>query len=122
MTDITIRGAGIFGLSIAWACVQRGARVQIIDPNGKVLAHAPEDEEVILTTTGSLDRTLAMRSMCDVGGHYSRPDVLQLHVNGAPLQRLVRHDSPEATRTPSMNGHASNGHEIEVSVTEEVTG
>jgi glycine oxidase len=34
MADITIRGAGIFGLSIAWACVQRGARVQIVDPNG----------------------------------------------------------------------------------------
>lgn len=34
MTDITIRGAGIFGLSVAWACVQRGAKVQIIDPNG----------------------------------------------------------------------------------------
>jgi glycine oxidase len=34
MTDITIRGAGIFGLSIAWACVQRGAAVQIIDPHG----------------------------------------------------------------------------------------
>ncbi len=34
MTDITIRGAGIFGLSIAWACVQRGASVQIIDPYG----------------------------------------------------------------------------------------
>jgi len=34
MADITIRGAGIFGLSIAWICVQRGARVQIIDPNG----------------------------------------------------------------------------------------
>jgi glycine oxidase len=34
MTDITIRGAGILGLSIAWACVQRGATVQIIDPNG----------------------------------------------------------------------------------------
>ncbi len=34
MTDITIRGAGIFGLSIAWACVQRGAQVQIIDPHG----------------------------------------------------------------------------------------
>ena len=34
MTDITIRGAGIFGLSIAWACVQRGAVVQIIDPQG----------------------------------------------------------------------------------------
>ncbi|MEM6758494.1 MAG: FAD-dependent oxidoreductase [Pseudomonadota bacterium] len=32
--DITIRGAGIFGLSIAWTCVQRGASVQVIDPNG----------------------------------------------------------------------------------------
>ena len=34
MLDVTIRGAGIFGLSVAWACVQRGARVQVIDPNG----------------------------------------------------------------------------------------
>ena len=34
MVDITIRGAGIFGLSVAWACVKRGARVQVIDPYG----------------------------------------------------------------------------------------
>ncbi len=34
MADVTVRGAGIFGLSIAWACVQRGAKVQVIDPNG----------------------------------------------------------------------------------------
>ncbi|MDG2340174.1 MAG: FAD-binding oxidoreductase [Paracoccaceae bacterium] len=34
MVDVTIRGAGIFGLSIAWACLQRGAQVAIIDPNG----------------------------------------------------------------------------------------
>lgn len=34
MADITIRGAGIFGLSVAWACVKRGAAVKIIDPNG----------------------------------------------------------------------------------------
>lgn len=34
MADITIRGAGIFGLSIAWACAQRGARVQVVDPHG----------------------------------------------------------------------------------------
>ena len=32
--DVTVRGAGIFGLSVAWACVQRGARVQVVDPNG----------------------------------------------------------------------------------------
>ncbi len=32
--DVTIRGAGIFGLSIAWAVLGRGARVQVIDPAG----------------------------------------------------------------------------------------
>ena len=34
MAEITIRGAGIFGLCTAWACVERGARVQVIDPAG----------------------------------------------------------------------------------------
>ena len=34
MVDITIRGAGIFGLSIAWECLKRGASVRVIDPNG----------------------------------------------------------------------------------------
>ena len=32
--DITVRGAGIFGLSVAWACVQRGAMVRVVDPYG----------------------------------------------------------------------------------------
>lgn len=31
---ITVRGAGIFGLSIAWVLVQRGASVQVVDPQG----------------------------------------------------------------------------------------
>lgn len=34
MVDVTIRGAGIFGLSIAWVCAQRGASVVVVDPNG----------------------------------------------------------------------------------------
>lgn len=34
MAEITIRGAGIFGLSIAWVCAQRGAAVHVIDPGG----------------------------------------------------------------------------------------
>ncbi|GFE48947.1 oxidoreductase [Roseobacter cerasinus] len=34
MVDVTVRGAGIFGLSIAWVCTQRGARVTVIDPEG----------------------------------------------------------------------------------------
>lgn len=34
MADVTVYGAGAFGLSVAWACVQRGARVRVIDPGG----------------------------------------------------------------------------------------
>ncbi|MCH2250472.1 MAG: FAD-binding oxidoreductase [Cognatishimia sp.] len=34
MVDVTVYGAGIFGLSVAWSCVKRGAKVQVIDPNG----------------------------------------------------------------------------------------
>jgi glycine/D-amino acid oxidase-like deaminating enzyme len=32
--DVTVRGAGIFGLSVAWACARRGARVGLVDPHG----------------------------------------------------------------------------------------
>ncbi|MEI4196373.1 NAD(P)/FAD-dependent oxidoreductase [Roseovarius sp. E0-M6] len=34
MPDVTVLGAGIFGLSIAWTCMVRGARVRVIDPGG----------------------------------------------------------------------------------------
>ena len=34
MADVTVRGAGIFGLSIAWVCARRGARVVVVDPFG----------------------------------------------------------------------------------------
>ena len=32
--DLTVRGAGIFGLSIAWEAQRRGARVRVVDPGG----------------------------------------------------------------------------------------
>ncbi len=32
--DVLVRGAGVFGLAIAWACHQRGARVRVVDPAG----------------------------------------------------------------------------------------
>ncbi len=32
--DVTVLGAGIFGLSIAWECARRGAKVRVIDPHG----------------------------------------------------------------------------------------
>jgi len=52
--DVTVMGAGIFGLSCAWAMVRRGARVRVIDPAGPgagasggllgaLAPHAPEN-------------------------------------------------------------------------------
>lgn len=32
--DVTVSGAGVFGLSVAYACAKRGARVRVIDPYG----------------------------------------------------------------------------------------
>ncbi|MCW9043110.1 MAG: FAD-binding oxidoreductase [Pseudopelagicola sp.] len=34
MVDVTVMGAGAFGLSVAWSCVKRGASVRVIDPFG----------------------------------------------------------------------------------------
>lgn len=34
MADLTVRGAGIFGLCIAWVALRRGARVIVVDPSG----------------------------------------------------------------------------------------
>lgn len=34
MADITVLGAGAFGLTIAWVCARHGARVKVIDPFG----------------------------------------------------------------------------------------
>ncbi|MGJ8621961.1 MAG: NAD(P)/FAD-dependent oxidoreductase [Yoonia sp.] len=32
--DVTVMGAGVFGLSVAYACALRGARARVIDPHG----------------------------------------------------------------------------------------
>ncbi|WP_375279303.1 NAD(P)/FAD-dependent oxidoreductase [Pseudooctadecabacter sp.] len=34
MPDVTVRGAGVFGLATAWALLKRGLSVRVIDPNG----------------------------------------------------------------------------------------
>ena len=34
MADVTVMGAGVFGLSVAWTCLKRGASVRVIDPGG----------------------------------------------------------------------------------------
>ena len=53
MVDVEIEGGGIFGLSVAWACLRRGARVRLIEARrigagasgglvGALAPHAPE--------------------------------------------------------------------------------
>jgi predicted amidohydrolase len=61
----------------------------IIAPGGEVIATAPAKEETILTASVSLEAVLQLKAVIDVGAHYSRPDVLQLHVNRRPLERIV---------------------------------
>ena len=66
----------------------------IIAPGGGILAEVPTtDEEAIITAEGSLEALTKAKLGCDIAGHYSRPDVLQLHLNRRPLARLVESDS-----------------------------
>ncbi len=54
-----------------------------------MIAGPVEDVETILIAGGSLENVIAAKAVRDIGGHYFRPDVLQLHVNNARPARLV---------------------------------
>jgi predicted amidohydrolase len=68
----------------------------IIAPGGEIIASAPANKETILTASVSLEAVLQSKAVIDVGAHYSRPDILQLHVNRHPLEPIV-----ERTRSDS---------------------
>lgn len=71
----------------------------IIAPGGNVIAAASPDEETILTASVTLEMVLEHKAVVDVGAHYSRPDILQLHINRHPLERLViSHDSANSSK------------------------
>jgi nitrilase len=69
----------------------------IIDPRGEIIAQAGKGE-TILMAEGSRDVILAAKAMCDVAGHYSRPDLLKLSVNREPPTRVDEHSA-----TPNNN-------------------
>ncbi|MHC4070573.1 MAG: carbon-nitrogen hydrolase family protein [Planctomycetota bacterium] len=75
-----------------WIGAKQGG-CRIIAPGGDVIAQAAVGEETILTASVSLEAVLRAKADIDVGGHYSRPDVLQLLVNRRPLERVVEASS-----------------------------
>jgi hypothetical protein len=75
-----------------WIGAKQG-ECRIIAPGGDVIAQAAVGEETILTASVSLEAVLKAKADIDVGGHYSRPDVFQLHVNRRPLGRVVVSDA-----------------------------
>jgi len=66
----------------------------IIDPRGEVIA-GPVRGETILTARVTLEAVYAAKVACDVGGHYSRPDILQLLVDRQSRTRLVERSGVE---------------------------
>lgn len=60
----------------------------IIDPRGEVIA-GPAEGETVLTARVTLEAVYAAKVACDVGGHYSRPDLFQVLINRRPLERIV---------------------------------
>ena len=60
----------------------------IIDPRGEVIA-GPASGETILVADGSMEAVLAAKSVADIAGHYSRPDILRLLIDRRPLARIA---------------------------------
>jgi predicted amidohydrolase len=75
----------------------------IIDPRGEIVA-GPAKGETILMADCSTEQIFAAKASCDVAGHYSRPDIFQLHVNRSPHCRVVDMHEPEYLPIPPGAG------------------
>ena len=68
----------------------------IIDPRGEIVAGPARGEEILVAECSSKN-VLAAKACFDVAGHYSRPDVFQLHVNRGQARRVVETGVDEET-------------------------
>lgn len=113
MVDITVRGAGVFGLATAWACVKRGATVHVIDPNGPgagssggvvgaLAPHVPENwnPKKAFQLESLLMAQEFWAEIAETGGHdpgYVRSGRLQPVLNEAGLQ--LAHQRADTAQT-----------------------
>ncbi|MFO7628776.1 MAG: carbon-nitrogen hydrolase family protein [Prochlorococcaceae cyanobacterium] len=61
----------------------------VIEPGGKIVAGPMRRELGILFAEIDLERVGAAQRSLDVVGHYSRPDIFNLHVNSNPLKPVI---------------------------------
>ena len=71
----------------------------IVGPGGGILAGPLEDKEGIVSAVIDLTRCASGRGMFDPTGHYSRPDVFQLHVDTTPKRPVTMHEHVEPEET-----------------------
>ncbi len=65
----------------------------IVAPGGRVIAGPLEEAEGLVLADVELDRCAEQRGVFDPTGHYSRPDVLRLLVDGSRHEPVVRTES-----------------------------
>jgi nitrilase len=61
----------------------------IVAPGGAIVAGPLREKQEMLYADLDLDRVATSRKALDVAGHYSRPDLFQLHVNNQPMAPVV---------------------------------
>ena len=106
MADVTVMGAGAFGLAVAWSCARKGARVRVIDPGGPgagssgglvgaLAPHTPENwnDKKEFQFQSLIGAEVFWREVAEVGGvdpGYARLGRLQPVMNerGLELARL----------------------------------
>ena len=86
------------------AVITRGGSC-IVDPYGNFLAGPDMEGEVILTADIDLGQIIRGKYDLDVVGHYARPDIFQLRVDGRPKRPVTTqadstaHEEEQAART-----------------------
>jgi aliphatic nitrilase len=66
-----------------------GGYSAIVGPRGDFLAGPVENEEGLIYAELDFDRIVDMKMIVDSAGHYARPDVVRLHLDGTPQRPLV---------------------------------